>query len=209
MRQLVQLVALLSLSVAPSHAGEVPAGEGRLYLGGQGGMFLPIESSVSGGGLSGKLSYHPGLVLAAVAGYEAGKGIRGEAELNFRKLTTDRLTTGATVVAVDSDIWTCGFMTNVYYDFRNRSAVTPYLGGGVGLIVAEFGRGTSNGTTLWPADRDLSIAYQGMAGFALQIDRQSSLDFVYHHYAVPSLHFDTLAAKFRGINLSAGLRHRF
>lgn len=172
-------------------------------------MFLPIESSVSGGGLSGKLSYDAGFVLAALAGYEFGNGLRGEAELNYRKLGTDRLNSGATGVPVQSEVWTGGFMTNVYYDFRNRTAVTPYLGGGIGVALAEFGRGTSNGATLWSADRDVSLSYQGIAGFALRITPRSSLDFVYHHYAVPSFHFDTLAAKFRGINLSAGFRHYF
>lgn len=171
-------------------------------------MFLPVESSV-GGGVTGKLGYEAGLVLAALVGCEFGNGMRVEAELNYRRLGTDRLTTGATVVQVQSDIWTAGFMTNLYYDFRNRTRVTPYLGAGAGLVLAEFGKGTSNGAALWQSDRDLSFAYQGIAGFALRLTPDTTLDFVYHHYAVPSFHFETLSANFRGINLSAGIRQRF
>lgn len=217
MKSLLQVVALLSLlgvSPAVGHAagGSAAGGSaaaGPVYLGGQAGMFLPIESSVSGGGVSGKLSYEAGMVLAAVAGYRFGNGWRGEAELNYRRVSTDRLTSGAAVTQVDSDIWSGGFMTNVYYDFRNRTRVTPYLGGGLGAVLAEFGTASSNGATLWRRDREVSFAYQGIAGFALRIAPRTELDFVYHHYAVPSLHFDTLAAKFRGINLSAGFRHFF
>jgi opacity protein-like surface antigen len=232
MKPLLQVVATLcwlALSAAISHAdapaaqdgsptGSRPAwpalqpagtGAGQYYLGGQAGMFLPIESSVSGEGVSGKLTYHAGLVLALLGGYQFGNGWRAEAELNYRRLSTDRLSTGATAVSVDGDVWSGGFMTNLYYDFRNRTRVTPFVGGGVGLVVAEFGSATSNGTTLWSADRDVSFAYQGMAGFALRVAPRSELDFVYHHYAVPSFHFDTLAAKFRGLNLSAGFRHYF
>ena len=210
----VALLSLLSFFPAVGHAASGSAAEGgdaagRAYLGGQAGMFLPIESSVSGGGVSGKLSYDAGMVLAAVAGYRFGNGWRGEAELNYRRLSTDQLTGGAAVVQVDSDIWSGGFMTNVYYDFRNRTRVTPYLGGGLGAVLAEFGTARSNATTLWNADREVSFAYQGIVGFALRIAPHTELDFVYHHYAVPSLHFDTLAAKFRGINLCAGFRHSF
>jgi OmpA-OmpF porin, OOP family len=208
MEKLVQVLAgsLLLATAAASHAGE-----GGAYVGGQAGMFLPIESSVTGSfvGSSGKLAYNPGVVLAAVGGYQFGNGIRSEGELNFRHLTTDKLVTSGGPVAVDSDIWSCGVMTNVYYDFRTRTAVTPYLGAGVGLVVVDFGKGTSNGTARWTPDKDVSVAYQGIAGFALRIGSQTSLDFVYHHYAVPQLHFDTLAAQFRGLNLSLGVRHWF
>jgi len=211
MKKLVHVVtaSLLSLAAAAPQAGAAAAGTERAYLGGQAGMFLPIESTVSGSGVSGKLDYDPGLVLAAVGGYRFDSGVRGEAEFNFRRLTTDKLISDETVVPVRSDIWSCGLMGNVYYDFNNRTAVTPYVGAGVGLVVAEFGKATANGTTLWTRDKDLSFAYQGIAGFALRISRLSSLDFVYHHYAVPSLHFDTLSAQFRGINLSAGFRQWF
>jgi opacity protein-like surface antigen len=208
MKKLAQLVAisLLLLTAAASHAGE-----GRVYAGGQAGMFLPLESSVTGNfdGASGTLTYNPGAVLAAVGGYEFGNGVRGEGELNLRHLTTDKLLSNGATVAADSDIWTYGFMANLYYDFRTRTAVTPYIGAGVGLAVVDFGRGTSNGTTLWTRDSSVSVAYQGIAGFAVSIGSQTSLDFVYHHYAVPTLHFETLSAQFRGLNLSAGVRHWF
>lgn len=201
----VLAASILLLAAATSHAGE-----GRSYLGGQVGMFLPIESSVSGSsGLSGKLTYDPGVVLAAVGGYEFGNGIRSEVELNFRHLTVDKLHSGADKVAVDSDIWCSGLMTNAYYDFNNRTRVTPYLGAGVGMAVVDFGKGSSKGTTLWTSDQEVTVAYQGIAGFAVRLGRHTSLDFAYHHYAVPTLHFDTLSSQFRGLNLSAGVRHWF
>jgi len=209
MKKLVFVLAASLLISLPSTASH--AVEGRAYAGGQAGMFLPLESSVTGffAGSSGKLTFNPGYVLTAVGGYEFGNGIRGEAEASFRHVTTDKLITGAGTVAVDSDIWAGGFMTNVYYDFRTRTAVTPFIGAGVGLVVVDFGKGVSNGTTMWSSDKDVSVAYQGIAGFAVSLGKQTSLDFVYHHYAVPMLHFDTLASQFRGINLSAGIRHWF
>ena len=208
MKKVAQVLAglLLLPTAVASHAGE-----GCAYAGARAGMFLPIESSVTGtsGGLSGKVTYNPGVALAAVAGYQFENGVRGEGEVNFRQVSTDKLIGRGGEVALDSDIWSGGVMTNLYYDFRTRTVITPYIGAGVGLAVVEFGQGTSSGTTLWTSDREVSVAFQGIAGFALQVGPHTSLDFVYHHYAVPTLHFETLSAQFRGLNLSAGIRHWF
>jgi opacity protein-like surface antigen len=207
-----QLLAgiLLSLSLSLM-ASASPASAGSAYLGGQAGMFLPIESSVSvePAGPAGKLTYDPGIMLAAVGGYEFGNGIRGEGEFNFRRVTTDKFFSSGASAQVDSDVWSYGFMANLYYDILTRTLVTPYIGAGLGLAVVNFGKGTSNGTTLWSSGRDQSVAYQGIAGFALALGQQTSLDFVYHHYATPLLHFDTFNSQYKGLNLSMGLRHRF
>ncbi|HEY5512345.1 MAG TPA: outer membrane beta-barrel protein [Geomonas sp.] len=199
-------VLSLSLMASVSHAGAAGA-----YVGGGAGMFLPIEShvSVEPAGTGAKLSYNPGFRLAAVGGYQFGSGLRGEGELNFRRVTTDKFHTSGAPVQVDSNIWSCGFMANAYYDFVTRTAVTPFIGAGLGCAVVNFGRGTSNGRTLWNSGQELSVAYQGIAGFALALGRQTSLDFVYHHYATPPLHFDTLDSQYKGLNLSTGIRHRF
>jgi opacity protein-like surface antigen len=192
-------------------AASAAAEELHSYVGAQAGMFLPIESLVSGERVApdGKVTYHPGLVLSAVAGRQFGSGIRTEAEIDYRRLSSDRFINGGSTAKVASEIRNYGLMTNIYYDFRNRSAVTPYIGGGVGFAVTEFGRGSSNGAELWSDGRDVTIAYQGIGGFALRLSERSSLDFVYHHYAIPRLHFETLSAQFRGPNLSLGFRHWF
>ena len=200
--------ALLSFFLLPSASY---AAGGRAYAGGQAGMFLPLESAVTlePAGSQGRLTYNPGIVLAAVGGYEFGNGIRGEAEVNFRRVTTDKFHGAGAPVQVNADLWSCGVMANAYYDIRTRTAVTPFLGAGLGYAVANLGTGTSGGTTLWRSGRDQSLAYQGMAGFAIALNERTSLDFVYHHYGTPSLHFDTLSSQYKGINLSTGIRFRF
>lgn len=201
---LIAVLALLLITVSAR------AEEGRGYLGGQAGMFLPIKSAVTGTSLGdGTLTYNPGVLLAATGGYRFANGLRGEGELSFRHLTTDKLATGSGRVAADGDISCYGFMTNLYYDIRTPSRVTLYFGAGVGVVGARFGRATSNGATLWTSGSDVAAAYQGIGGFETRLTDSTSLDIVYHHYAVPRLHFQTLSAEFRGLNLSVGLRHWF
>ncbi len=184
---------------------------GRAYLSGQAGMFLPLESAVTlePAGTQGRLTYNPGVVLAASGGYEFGNGVRVEGELNFRRVTTDRFYASGAPVQVDAHFWSYGVMANAYYDIRTPSAVTPFLGAGLGLAMANLGRGSSQGTALWTSGRDTSLAYQGIAGFAIALNSRTSLDFMYHHYGTPSLHFDTLHSQYKELNLSTGIRYRF
>jgi opacity protein-like surface antigen len=205
-RRHLMTISLLLIAALPAEAA---AGEG--YAGAQAGMFLPIKSNVTGDfiGDDARVTYNPGVVLTLLGGYQFDKGIRAEGEVNYRRLSTDRLYTGSRELPVDSDVRSYGFMANLYYDFKNRTVLTPFIGGGVGLAVVRFGKATSGAAPLWSSDEDVNIAYQGIAGFALKIADDTSLDFVYHHFAIPRLHFDQLSAEFRGINVSVGIRHWF
>lgn len=202
---------LLAVSLLLLPVPVCQAAEGGGYAGAQAGMFLPIESSAHGDylGSGATVTYHPGVVLTALGGYQFGNGLRAEGEIDYRRLGTDRLRYGAGDAPADSDISSFSLLSNLYYDFRNRTPITPYIGAGVGLAVTRFHRGTSEGRLIWSSDADTTVAYQGIAGFEYRVARQTSLDFVYHHFAVPRLHFDTLSAQFRGINLSVGVRHWF
>jgi opacity protein-like surface antigen len=201
------MITLLLLSLAvPTQAA---AGQG--YAAAQAGMFLPIKGSVTGNfvGDDATVTYNPGVVLALLGGYQFNNGLRGEGEVDYRRVSTDSLYNHDLGVQADSDIWSYGFMANLYYDFKNRTAITPYVGGGVGMAVVRFEQGTARARTLWSSDEDVAVAYQGIAGFALKIADDTSLDFVYHHFAIPRLHFNQLSAEFRGINVSVGIRHWF
>lgn len=200
--------ALLLVLLAASSA---PAEEGRGYAGGQIGMFLPIKSSVTGNfpDQSGTLTYDPGLVVLAAGGYRFASGLRGEGELNFRRVNTDKLSSGTGRVQADGDVTCYGFMTNLYYDISTPTAVTLYLGAGIGVVATRFSKATSNATVLWTEGHDVDFAYQAIAGLGTRLSDTTSLDFTYHHYAVPRLHFQPLSAEFRGLNLSVGVRHWF
>ena len=206
--RMIRPLVLASLILASGPAG---AADGRGYVEGEAGMFLPIESSATGAylGQDATITYTPGVVLAAAGGYQFKNGVRGEGELDFRRVTTDRMSTPAGRISADGDLRSYGFMANLYYDVITRTAVTPYVGGGVGLAVADFGRGSSKGAPLWNPGHDLSVAYQGIGGFLVRLTERTSLDLASHHYAIPRVHLDTLSADFRGINLCAGIRHWF
>lgn len=203
------LAGALLLVVLPASASLAEGG--RAYAGGQAGMFLPLESAVTldPAGIPGRLTYNPGVVLAAVAGYGFANGVRCEVEANFRRSTADRLYGGAAPVQVDAEMRSYGVLANAYYDLRTRTAVTPFLGAGLGLAVATISRGSASGGTLWNSGEDRALAYQGIAGFAISLNDRTSLDFAYHHYGTSSLHFDMLRSQYKGLNLAAGIRYGF
>jgi opacity protein-like surface antigen len=206
----VKCLFSFALSAALLAAAErVDAGGGRGYLEGQVGLWQPIRSSVSGSFAGDRVTYDPGVMAAGLAGYQFANGLRGEGEFNYRHVTMDKLTIGESRAPLNGDATSYGFMANLYYDFRNRTVVTPYLGAGVGVVVARFSNATSHGTPLWTADREAAVAYQGIGGFALRINDHTSLNFCYHHYAVPRLHFEEVSAQFHGPNLSLGIRYFF
>lgn len=207
MRRLHLLTTLfLLLSAGTAHALE-----GRGYAGGALGMFLPIESSVTGNFVprDSKLTFNPGLAVLLQGGYQFANGFRAEGEASYRRLSSEELHTNGRIAPADSSITSYSLMANFYYDFLTRTVISPYLGAGVGVAQTRFGEASSNGNVLWTKDRDVTVAYQGIAGFACRISDDTSLDFVYHHFAIPRLHFKTLSAEFRGINLFVGIRHWF
>lgn len=122
-----------------------------------------------------------GWVAGGAIGFDYADGIRTELEYRYAANDIEALTLseqGTEIVrgglnplpAVVNDEFTAHFlMTNVFYDFRNSSRLTPFVGIGVGGAFTE----NENG------DRDAVLAYQGRAGVALALNGGLSIDLEY------------------------------
>jgi len=120
-------------------AGTAFAGEGKPYVGLSAGVAMMSDSTLidnTGGSL--KLSYNPGFALSGVAGYEFGNGLRLEGEANYRQASTDKVYIAGLTGNISSDVWSVGMMANAYYDIKNSSPITPYIGGGIGFANVGF-----------------------------------------------------------------------
>ncbi len=104
--------------------------------------------------LSNEFDHGRGLASGIMVGYVAG-GVRLEVEYLHRYLGDDTQPLGRTTSAAlqgKSSEWSAGqlphewigdyaaqqFFANAYYDFRNASAWTPYVGAGIGMAATEL-----------------------------------------------------------------------
>ena len=81
-----------------------------------------------------------------------------------------------------------GLMVNAYYDFRNSSNWTPYMGGGIGYSRVDFDKLASAGMPLIN-DHDDAFSYQLMLGVAYEFSPAWAINVGYRFYATDNLGF--------------------
>lgn len=113
-----------------------------------------------------------GFVATAALGFDYADGIRTELEYRYAGAgiaSVTPLPRTALPAPVNDDLNAHFIFSNFYFDFRNSSALTPFIGLGVGGAFVE----NEN------ADRDAALAYQGRAGVALALSNSFSIDAEY------------------------------
>jgi opacity protein-like surface antigen len=116
-----------------------------------------------------------GLSFSAAIGFQYA---RTRTELEYRRMETsiDSVAYPAAppsaFAVVNDDLVAQALMSNVYFDFPNRSALTPYIGLGVGGARVENELG----------ERDAAFAYQGRAGVELALGDRFSVGAEYVYF---------------------------
>ncbi len=116
-----------------------------------------------------------GFVAGGALGFDYADGIRTELEYRYQTVGIASVTrTGGffdpTVITPPNDDLNAHLlMANFFYDFRNSSRITPFVGLGVGGAFVE----NEN------ADRDAALAYQGRAGLSFALNSGFSIDAEY------------------------------
>ena len=115
-----------------------------------------------------------GLALSAALGFQYS---RTRTELEFRRMEAS--IQGVTFMngsppssIINDDLVAQALMSNVYFDFTNRTAFTPYIGVGVGGARVENELG----------ERDAAFAYQGRAGVELALGGRFSVGAEYVYF---------------------------
>ena len=114
-----------------------------------------------------------GLAFSAALGFDYADGIRTELEYRYASTPITSVTPvgGALPAAANDDLSAHFVMSNFYFDFANSSALTPFIGGGVG------GAFVTNEND----QRDAALALQARAGVAIALGDGLSADaeFIY------------------------------
>ncbi len=121
------------------------------------------------------------LTFAAALGFDYTEGIRTEIEYRYAATPVDSVTAIAGTVPqpVKDDIVAQFVMTNFYFDFGNSTALTPFIGGGVG---GAFIRNENE-------QRDAALALQGRAGVSVAFGGGLNADLEYIYLRTNELDF--------------------
>ncbi len=172
--------------------------EGKPYASMTTGVTFLEDSDLTSPGVRDSVDFESGYNLGAALGYDFGPG-RMEVEIAYRDNEANRISSQGTTTEVDGNFSALSFMVNGYYDFRNRSIVTPFVTAGLGYANVHFEE----------FDDHTGFAYQVGAGVGIALNKQVSLDLGYKYFATADTKFDEVEADYISHSLTAGLRFSF
>lgn len=156
-------LATCALTASSALAAPQPERFPRWYLGLTGGLQFLQDSDLS----NGTLEYNSGYEALGSIGYMPNwsspilNNTRLEFEIGYRSAELDKATISGVSVNAGREAIVWSYMANAYYDFRNSSRWTPYVGVGGGGAQVFLSKSSGLGNT---EDKDTSFAYQLMAG---------------------------------------------
>jgi opacity protein-like surface antigen len=178
------------------------------YLGLSGQMAFVPDADVDGGGVNGEVSFDEGYAVSGALGFRPYRSnsvfdnTRFELEYSYRGQDFDNFsgTVGGipTNIQANGDLSGSSIMLNAFYDFRNDSGFTPYLGAGAGATFWNF-----DSSALGVDDQDTVFGYQGMAGIYYSPETLPNTD-----WGVGYRYFATLDPEFSN-NLGGTIEHDY
>lgn len=179
------------------------------YLGLHGQVAFVRDADVETPGVTGgEVSFDSEYALGAALGYRpymsqsALDNMRFEMEYVYRSQEFDNFsgTVGGVpgTTALNGELVGHSLMANAYYDIRNSSSFTPYLGGGMGVTFWDF-----DSSALGVDDSDSVFSYQAMAGIYYSPQALPHTD-----WGIGYRYFGTLDPEFRTAT-GADVEHDF
>lgn len=160
---------LATTALAPSSQAQ----ENRLNYGSYGGItggyLMPQDTDRSGGA---HLERDQGYGIAGQYGYRFRNNLRLEGELGYGNVDNDRYHANGSSAGVGGDTDQYSLTGAAYYDIATGTPLTPYFGGGGGIVHQRHDRPTvtSNGSTLGGNDgNDTDFTAFGEVGIGYQV----------------------------------------
>lgn len=161
--------------------------------------------------------YFPGFGVGGAFGYTIRQRFRLEAEIYYRRTPAGEFTLGGEDVGGSFDVDSLAVMANGFFDLRNRTKWTPYVGAGVGWALVKndidaFGCCFSDPPFV--DDENGVFAYQLMVGITYQVTDSISIGIGYRFFGTLDPTFTDITGRrfestYRTHNAEVGLRFRF
>lgn len=146
-----------------------------LYVAGQAGVTMPDTGYDNDG------------VYNLSVGWQFHPLVRAEVEAGYRHMDASSATGG------NGNVYTA--MLNGFWDIKNDTRFTPFLGAGAGYAYQNFNSAVAD-------SNDSAFAYQGIAGVSYAIDNNWALTAQYNY-------IDTTNFDFEAHEVKGGLRYTF
>ena len=203
---------------------------------GAGLNYMENERDVSndaGGGpflFDSNADYDKGVGVYTALGYAWGNNWRTELEFSYRGNDIDQIDpdgagfSGWPSGTISGDTTALAVMANILYDIDLGGALTPYIGGGVGIadldhdIVGSNAAGAPTAPlTISYAENTRVLAYQAIAGVAYDLAEGLALDLSYRYFGTRKENYSALLngqptdldVAYSAHTLFAGLRWNF
>ena len=225
------LTAAAALAITPA----AHAGDGLYGAIGAGLSYFGYENDVSNDGVSSPgptvfdsdSDYDNGIGIYVALGKKLDNGLRAEFEYSYRTADIDQIDpqsgfSGIPAGSISGDTKIHAFMINGLYDFNDAvGGLTPYIGAGIGIGRTNHsitGTNAANGLSIAYGDVEYNFAYQGIAGVAVGLAEQLTLDLSYRYFGMLGNEYEgasvnglptEIQAAANSHNLFAGLRWDF
>ena len=160
------------------------------------GYVMTSDTDLTLSGYSGDVTikWDDGFGIGVALGNEFD-AFRLEGELEYRTADMDSFEG----FAVNGDIKTLSFLVNGYYDMVTQSAITPFIGVGIGFARHES-------TLEGDEEDDTVIAYQVSAGAAFDVSDAVKFDLYYRYFGTDDPKFGIYDAEYASHNILLGFR---
>jgi len=180
--------------------------DNSVYVSGNFGVAIPMTSELTVGGQTiGNIKSNSGFSVAGAVGYEFDN-MRIEAEVNYQQNTLKSISNGsnsANLKGSDTNLYSVGLLTNIYYDFKNNTDFTPYISSGIGF--ADVWLGGPSGAS----KSNFVFAYQAGVGLDYAINDKIDIGVKYRYFGTTGIEDRGSNLGYSSNNIYAGMRFNF
>jgi opacity protein-like surface antigen len=162
------------------------------------GASIPFNSML--GDRAEDASYKPTVALTTAFGYALNQNLRVDLEYGYQEADIERI--AGVYVDREISLTVHTVLANGYYNFRNSTKITPFIGGGVGAAFLE-GNSSSGSAS------DTVLAYQGTAGAFYSINEHLALTCSYRYLGTEDGAFGWPKASFSSNLVRLGMAYSF
>ena len=136
--------------------------------------------------------------------------VRLEVELAYRANDLDEVSIpGAPTVPIEGDVSSTALMGNVYWDLNTSTAVTPFIGAGIGVANVDGEIDSVFGIPVNESGDDTVFAYQLALGVAFKVSEAAKIDLSYRYFATSDADLDGMEIEYETSNIMVGFRTNF
>lgn len=188
-------------------ASSVFAADG-VYISGNIGLAVLNDADLTSSTVPGvvvETEYDIELNVYGAMGFVVGQS-RIELELGYSVNDIDKVKTVGVSVSGNGEVSALSGLFNVFYDIKTDSAITPYIGGGIGAAYIEMDELSVSGVTIPDSADDTVFAYQVGGGISYVINNEMTADLGYRYFATDDPEFNGVEAEYSSHNVTIGIR---